>query len=118
MASGHGYRANRPNTWLLRPTLQSEDSSCQPGAVHTWPIATNLTPRDEVRFQGQSPPLVTLKRTFRSASAEFNLRHEPNPGREIPSRSEGSWLSNAGDQCCGQRRTDARDRIQPLAGRV
>jgi hypothetical protein len=37
MASGHGYRANRPNTWLLRPTLQSEDSSCQPGAVHTWP---------------------------------------------------------------------------------
>ena len=36
-----------------------------------WPIATNLTPRDEVRFQGQSPPLVTLKRTFRSASAEF-----------------------------------------------
>src|SRR6516164_3258859 len=32
MASGHGYRANRPNTWLLRPTLQSEDSSCQPGA--------------------------------------------------------------------------------------
>ena len=22
MASGHGYRANRPNTWLLRPTPQ------------------------------------------------------------------------------------------------
>src|SRR5262249_38362458 len=22
MASGHEYRANRPNTWLLRPTLQ------------------------------------------------------------------------------------------------
>ncbi len=21
MASGHEYRANRPNTWLLRPTL-------------------------------------------------------------------------------------------------
>jgi hypothetical protein len=40
MASGHEYRANRPNTWLLRPLLQSEDSSCQPGAVHTWPIAT------------------------------------------------------------------------------
>jgi len=40
MASGHEYRANRPNTWLLRPLLQSEDSSCQPGAVHTWPIAS------------------------------------------------------------------------------
>jgi hypothetical protein len=33
MASGHEDRANRPNTWLLRPLLQSEDSSCQPGAV-------------------------------------------------------------------------------------
>ena len=39
MASGHEYRANRPNTWLLRPMLQSEDSPCQPGAVHTWPKA-------------------------------------------------------------------------------
>jgi hypothetical protein len=44
MASGHGYRANRPNTWLLRPLLQSEDSSCQPGAVHTWPSADMLMP--------------------------------------------------------------------------
>jgi hypothetical protein len=40
MASGHVNRANRPNTWLLRPMLQSEDSPCQPGAVHTWPFAT------------------------------------------------------------------------------
>ena len=39
MASGHVNRANRPNTWPLRPTPQSEDSPCQPGAVHTWPIA-------------------------------------------------------------------------------
>jgi hypothetical protein len=44
MASGHVHRANRPNTWLLRPTPQSEDSSCQPGAVHTWPNA-ELVPR-------------------------------------------------------------------------
>src|SRR5215470_17386031 len=42
MASGHVYRANRPNTWLLRPMLQSEDSPCQPGAVHTWPKAIDL----------------------------------------------------------------------------
>jgi hypothetical protein len=42
MASGHVHRANRPNTWLLRPTPQSEDSSCQPGAVHTWPKAKKL----------------------------------------------------------------------------
>ena len=39
MASGHEYRANRPNTWLLRPMLQSEGSSCQPGAVHTWALS-------------------------------------------------------------------------------
>jgi hypothetical protein len=44
MASGHEYRANRPNTWLLRPLLQSEDSSCQPGAVHTWPDSTSDLP--------------------------------------------------------------------------
>lgn len=37
MASGHVYRANRPNTWLM---LQSEESSCQPGALHTWPFAS------------------------------------------------------------------------------
>jgi hypothetical protein len=40
MASGHVNRDKRPNTWLHRPSLRREDSSCQPGAVHTWPIAT------------------------------------------------------------------------------
>src|SRR5262249_1000141 len=29
-----GLCANRPNTWLPRPLLQSEDSPCQPGAAH------------------------------------------------------------------------------------
>ena len=38
-ASGHVNRTDRPNTWLHRPMLQREKSSCQPGAVHTWPIA-------------------------------------------------------------------------------
>jgi uncharacterized membrane protein YkvA (DUF1232 family) len=37
MASGHVNRANRPNTWLLRPSLLREEIPCQPGAVHTWP---------------------------------------------------------------------------------
>ena len=36
MASGHVNRTNRPNTWLHRPSLRRDDSSCQPGAVHTW----------------------------------------------------------------------------------
>ena len=42
MASGHVNRTNRPNTWLYRPSLRSEDSSCQLGAVHTWPFASIL----------------------------------------------------------------------------
>ena len=37
MASGHVNRIKEPNTWLHRPMLQNrEESSCQPGAVHTW----------------------------------------------------------------------------------
>jgi hypothetical protein len=36
MASGHVNRTSTPNTWQHRPRLQREDSSCQPGAVHTW----------------------------------------------------------------------------------
>jgi hypothetical protein len=52
MASGHVNRANRPNTWLLRPMLRREDSSCQPGAVHTWPLADVAVVSANVRFQG------------------------------------------------------------------
>jgi hypothetical protein len=60
MASGHGYRAHRPNTWLLRPLLQSEVSSCQPGAVHT-PISEVAARLIEVRSMGHSGrDLLTL----------------------------------------------------------
>src|SRR4029078_13448285 len=38
------------------------------------------------------------------------LRHKPDPGREVSSRSESLGISNAGDQGCCQRRPDARDR--------
>jgi hypothetical protein len=43
------------------------------------------------------------------------LRHEPDPGREIPTRSESLRISNAGDQSGGQHGTNARDLIEPLA---
>ena len=43
MASGHVNRTNRPNTWRHRPSLQREDFPCQPGAVHTWHIAAQVT---------------------------------------------------------------------------
>ena len=52
MASGHVNRVNRPNIWLLRPSLQSEDSSCQPGAVHTWPKADMTAHDSDVCFRG------------------------------------------------------------------
>jgi hypothetical protein len=42
MASGQVYRAERPNTWPHRPMLLGEDSTCQPGAVHTWPLDSNI----------------------------------------------------------------------------
>jgi len=42
MASGHVNRTQRPNTWLHRPSLRREDSPCQLGAVHTWPLADTL----------------------------------------------------------------------------
>src|ERR1700730_11144530 len=42
MASGHVNRTSRPNTWQHRPSLRREDSSCQPGAVHTWLNAVRL----------------------------------------------------------------------------
>jgi len=56
MASGHVYRVNRPNTWLLRPMLRREDCSCQPGAVHTWPICEGAPWWSEVRSLSQSGP--------------------------------------------------------------
>src|SRR6266480_4290514 len=49
------------------------------------------------------------------APARVLLRHEPDPRREIPTRSESLRISNAGDQSGGQRRTNARDLIEPLA---
>src|SRR5262249_55958165 len=49
------------------------------------------------------------------ASARVLLRHEPDPGREIPTRSKSLRISNAGDQSGGQRGTHAGNLIQSLA---
>src|SRR4030081_3257418 len=49
------------------------------------------------------------------ASARALLRHQPDPGREIPPGSESLRISDAGDQSRGQHRTDTRNLIEPLA---
>jgi len=54
MASGHVNRTSRPNTWQHRPSLRREDSSCQPGAVHTWHLADVNARAFDVRFQGMN----------------------------------------------------------------
>jgi len=56
MASGHVNRAQRPNTWLHRPSLRREESSCQLGAVHTWP-------RGRHAAMSALPPLLGGERT-------------------------------------------------------
>jgi hypothetical protein len=64
MASGHVNRTNRPNTWLHRPTLRREDSPCQPGAVHTWPISS-------FRCDAMIRRLLEAERTFGSHPTMF-----------------------------------------------
>ena len=53
MARGHVNRTDRPNTWLHRPMLQREESPCQLGAVHTWPLEP-YHPCFAARFGGVS----------------------------------------------------------------
>ena len=52
MASGHVNRTYRPNTWLHRPSLQREESPCQPGAVHTWHFSDMAAAPRKVCFEG------------------------------------------------------------------
>jgi hypothetical protein len=78
MASGHVNRANRPNTWLHRPSCKRDESPCQRGAVHTWHKADMREPPANVRLRGKSElhnyasprPLMTLadKRTASGSS--------------------------------------------------
>src|SRR5262245_34756167 len=49
------------------------------------------------------------------APARELLRHEPDPGRKIPPRSESLRISDAGDQSGGERGTDAGNVIEPRA---
>src|SRR5262245_8223887 len=52
------------------------------------------------------------------ATARVLLRYEPNPGREIPSRSKRLGITNARDQRSRKGRADTRDGVKSLAGLV
>src|SRR5262245_30183357 len=52
------------------------------------------------------------------ASARVLLWHEPDPGREIPSRSKRLGITNARDQSSRKGRADTRDGVKSLAGLV
>src|SRR5271169_2158976 len=67
MASGHVNRINRPNTWLHRPSLQREDSSCQLGAVHTWHKADMERCPTFVSFRGKKCGLFVATSRTRKA---------------------------------------------------
>jgi len=69
MASGQVYRAERPNTWPHRPMLLGEDSTCQPGAVHTWPFASGWLRGIWWPPQGGDPESIAATRVMASGFA-------------------------------------------------
>jgi hypothetical protein len=54
MASGHVNRANRPNTWLLRPSLLREDIPCQSGAAAMASPSRRATARRSTSAAGRT----------------------------------------------------------------
>ncbi len=49
------------------------------------------------------------------APARVLSGYQPDPGREVATRSEGFGVRDAGDQRGGEQRTDARNAIEALA---
>src|SRR3974390_1419751 len=110
MASGHEYRANRPNTWLLRPLLQSEDSSCQPGAVHTWPdgrdhpnglVGAGLSANETARMATEPDYyIVTFETGKRPYPWRWEIRRLSSPmGVRM---TEGGYQSQAAAEYAGK----------------
>ena len=61
MASGHGYRANRPNTWLLRPTLQVKILLANPEPmVWTPPLPGGGIPERQPLKNGNAMQIVRI----------------------------------------------------------
>ena len=67
MASGHVNRIYRPNTWQHRPSLQREESPCQPGAVHTWHLADTKPIEGPLLAQSGHPANAAGSARFRAS---------------------------------------------------
>ena len=87
MASGHVNRTQRPNTWLHRPSLRREDSPCQLGAVHTWPIASF---RCHVAVRVACRSEADMIRRTKSVRSVENDPHRPFAARVRCSAGTGS----------------------------
>jgi hypothetical protein len=68
-------RTQRPNTWLHRPSLRREDSPCQLGAVHTWPIATDRILMADRRFRGITDMAGAAAGSRTSIADEMRIEH-------------------------------------------
>jgi hypothetical protein len=96
MASGHVNRIKRPNTWLHRPMLQNrEESSCQPGAVHTWHIATFHSAAEFRRYRGHIGHRASRTNQARIMSTRPSAGFAVSPPHPDPPRASFARRSPA-----------------------
>jgi hypothetical protein len=95
MASGHVNRADRPNTWLHRPSLRREVFPCQLGAVHTWHIAAFGCRRLSVSC-GHSLPIWHTNACSSSLTGQGAGKRRVIGGRRGPAQGIGYIRDAAG----------------------
>ena len=87
MASGHVNRTQRPNTWLHRPRLRREDSPCQLGAVHTWPLTSFTALQKCRRYRINSGQTAPSGLTGSAAFDPFETLGRPPAHRSVMATS-------------------------------
>ena len=76
MASGHVYRANQAEHMAAPTNAASEDSSCQPGAVHTWPHGCRVAALHQVgSYLGYTGHQISAYAVHSKQTGPTELRH-------------------------------------------